>query len=129
MIGSATLAANRAATKLFIDDDPSIIALTPHSRQKSNSGAYMNAPGGHRPVQAFKLIYQSAKGEPDGTSDGAIAKQTVVIVGEHDADIEQGDTFIWPPASGVKWVVTGLHPHNGYEVKADAVAYGKHETP
>lgn len=129
MAGDASLAANRAVTKMFIDDDPSLIALTPNSRQKSNSGAYVTVPQSARRVQLFKLIYQAAKGEPDGTPDGEVAKQEVVIVGEYNAEIEQGDTFMWPPASGVNWVVTGIHPHNGYEVKADAVAYGKHKTP
>lgn len=130
MLGGAdSLAVNRVATRMFIEDDPSLITLTPQSRGKVASGAYDTVPGPPRPPQEFKLIYQAAKGEPDRTTDGSVAKQDVVIVGLHDAEIEHGDTFVWPPASGNKWVVTGIHPHNGYEVKADAVAYGKHHVP
>lgn len=118
------LEVNREITRLFIVDDPSLITLTPSSKEKAPSGGYREVKGEPKPIQMVKIIYQSAKGDADSTSDGAVRKHRVVIVGLYGANIEEGDTFEWPENSGSKWVVTGIHPDNGYEVKADAIAYG-----
>ena len=115
---------NREITRLFIADDPSLITLIPSSKEKTPSGGYREVQGEPKPIQMVKLIYQAAKGDADSTSDGAVRKHSVVIVGLYGANIEEGDTFEWPGNSGSKWVVTGIHPDNGYEVKADAIAYG-----
>lgn len=123
-MNAASLAANQKATKFFIDDDPSTITLYPQERQKMPSGGYKEVVGPPKAPQNVKLIFQTAKGDTDSTSDGSVRKQDVVIVGLHDADISEGDFFYWPFGSPQKWVVTGVHPDNGYEVKADAIAYG-----
>lgn len=115
---------NRHLTKLFVEDDPSFIALTPHHREKAASGGFREVSGPPKATQMVKLIFQETKGSPDETADGAIHKQTVVIVGLYNADIAAGDTFIWPPNSDDHWVISGIHPYNGYELKADAIAYG-----
>lgn len=124
MDADATLAANREATRWFIESDPSVITLTPNGRVKSGNGAYKTQAGEPKPPQTVKIIFQDARGNAIGTSDGAVRKHEVVIVGNYDADIDEGDTFHWPPGDAKKWVVTGIHPDNGYEVKADAVVYG-----
>lgn len=123
-IHGATLAANRVATQLFIESDPSVIAFTPSERVRSQNGSYKVIQGEPKPPQTVKVIFQEARGEAERTSDGQVRKHDVVIVGEYDADIDEGDTFHWPPGESKKWVVKGIHPHNGYEVKADVVAYG-----
>lgn len=120
----ATLAANRVATHLFIESDPSVVVFTPNERVKSPSGAYKSVQGDPKPPQTIKVIFQEARGEAERTSDGQVRKHDVVIVGEYDADIDEGDTFHWPPGDSKKWVVKGVHPFNGYEVKADVVVYG-----
>lgn len=119
-----SLAVNQKLTGIFIEDDPSMIILVPHARVKTPSGSFKNQAGEPRSPQTVKIIYQESKGEADDTSDGAVRKQRIVIVGLHDADIDEGDTFYWPHGGNKKWVVTGIHPPNGYEVKADAVVYG-----
>lgn len=118
------LEVNREITRLFIADDPSLITLTPNSKEKAPSGGYREVKGEPKPIQMVKVIYQAAKGDADSTSDGAVRKHSVIIVGLYGANIEEGDTFEWPGNSGSKWVITGIHPDNGYEVKADAIAYG-----
>lgn len=120
----ASYDANREVTRLFIVDDPSFIQLTPHTRGKTATGGYREVKGEPKPIQMVKIIYQAAKGDADSTSDGAVRKHSVIIVGLYGANIEEGDTFEWPENSGSKWVVTGIHPDNGYEVKADVIAYG-----
>lgn len=120
----ASLAANRVATEWFIQSDPSIVVFTPNERVRSSSGAYRTVQGEPKPPQTVKVIFQEARGEAERTSDGQVRKHDVVIVGEYDADIDEGDTFHWPPGDSKKWVVKGIHPSNGYELKADVVAYG-----
>lgn len=120
----ASLAANRAATRWFIESDPSVVVFTPNERVRSPNGAYKTVQGDPKPPQTVKVIFQEARGEAERTSDGQVRKHDVVVVGEYDADIAEGDTFHWPLGDSKKWVVKGIHPHNGYEVKADVVAYG-----
>lgn len=121
---AASLAANRMATRMFIEDDEAVVTLIPHTRVQTPSGGFKESQGQPKEPQSVKLIYQVAKGEPDGTADGAVSRQSIVLVAAHDADVDQGDIFFWPPGSSYRMVVTGIHPKNGYELKADVVAYG-----
>lgn len=120
----AILAANRQATEWFIKSDPSVIVLTPNDRVKTQNGAYKHEAKEPKPPQTVKIIYQDNRGHSVRNTDGDVRKNAVIIVGKYDADISEGDTFHWPPGDSKKWVVTGIHPDNGYEVKADAYVYG-----
>lgn len=123
-IHAATLAANRAATELFIQSDPSVIVLTPNKRVKTQSGAYRHEAQEPKPPQSVKIVYQDIRGHSMRNDDGDYRKNAVIIVAKYDADIDEGDIFHWPPGDSKKWVVTGIHPFNGYEIKADAYVYG-----
>lgn len=120
----ANLAANQVATELFIKSDPSVITLTPNKRVRTQNGSYRHEAGEPKPPQTVKIIFQDNRGHSEWNTDGEYRKNAVIIVAKHDADIDEGDTFHWPPGDLKKWVVTGIHPSNGYEVKADAYVYG-----
>lgn len=127
MLGNnaAELAVNKQLTRIFIEDDPVTVQLIPHGRHKTASGAYKTVPGIPKPPQTVKLIYQG--GSADGiveTGDGALRKYDFVLLAEYDADVEIGDVFYEEGKPNQKWVVRGLQPFNGYEIKAGIVSYG-----
>lgn len=124
---ASSLAVNQELTRIFIADDPTVIEFITHTRVKAPSGAYslVSDPLMARGPLTVKFVFQG--GTNDGitkTDDGAIRKYDFVVVAEHDADIRIDDVFFEAGKPLQKWVVKGLLPYNGYEVKAGIVSYG-----
>lgn len=120
------LDALRRQTHWFIENDPTPITLIPVQKVEAPGGAWNISELPPRPTQRFKMIFQS--GAADGvvqTADGTNRRFDFVLVGEWDATVHIGDIFVEPEYDDHKWVVQGLHPFNGYEIKAGVVSYGK----
>lgn len=121
----AGLQANRAMTDIFIKTDPESITLIPVAHLvEQPGGGHKKVPGPARPTQTFKMIYPAGDGGGTvTTADGSVKRYDFILLGRHDAEVYVGDK--WTDGRGNSWVVTGLVPYNGYEVKATCTAYGE----
>lgn len=121
------LRVNRQLTHWFIMNDPYPVSLVPRERVRTPTGGFITDDLPPRPQQIVKMIYQM--GATNGvtiTSDGTNRRYDFIILGEWDSTIKVGDFWEQPDREGQFWVVTGLHPYNGYEVKAGVISYGGH---
>lgn len=119
------LVTNRELTHWFIVQDPSPISLIPVEKTRQPGGGFKTDALPPRPEQIMKLIYQG--GSADGivaTADGQSRRYDFILLGEWDATIHIGDFWEDPTRDGQFWVVNGLQPYNGYEVKAGVSSYG-----
>ena len=117
------LVTNRNLTHWFITQDPTNITFIPREEVKSGSGGKTWQDLPPRPEQTVKLIYPF--GQSDGavpTIDGQERKYAFIVVGEWNATIHTND--FWEDPDGQFWIVTGLSPYNGYEVKAMISSFG-----
>lgn len=121
----AGLETNRLLTDVFIRMDPEFIVLIPIATHlEQPGGGHKKVAGPPRPAQTFKMIYPAGdSGGTVTTTDASLKKYDFILLGRHDAQVFIGDA--WQDAKGNSWVVTGLAPYNGYEVKATCVAYGE----
>lgn len=120
----ANLQILRDSTKWFIEQDPTMLVLTPKSgsgASRGPGGGFIKAAGTPRQAQLLKLIWQGGEGSSSGEG-GKTSIYDYVIVGLHDALIEVGDTF---KIGTNLFVVESMAPDNGYEKKAFAVSHGK----
>lgn len=115
----------RRQTHWFIEDDPTDIILVPQIRTQAPGGGFNMSDGAPRAVQTFKLIYQSGSDGVVQTTDGQNMRYDFILLGEWDATVQQGDVWAEPENENQKYVVQGLLPYNGYEVKAAVVSFGK----
>jgi hypothetical protein len=110
---------HRKGTKRFIGADPTTIVLSKPGGSIVD-GTYRSGVGVARNPQQFKLIWSDQSGIvrelPDGTR-----RFDFVLLGEHDAIVEIGDTF---DIGTNKYVVTYIYPYNDYEVKAGGISHG-----
>lgn len=108
----------RAGTKAFIEDDPVEVALTPTNAMAVEvpGGGYDYSPMAQRPLQKFKLINQTGDSSAKTESESGIASgnREYVMLGEHDAIAEVGDTW---NDGGNRYTVVELLVENGYERK------------
>lgn len=121
---NGALLVNRSLTNLFIEFDPTDVVLIPQQRVKTPSGGYKMGQLPPRPSQRVKMIY------PVGQSDGAIPnvdgqerRYDFIMVAPWNATVKKDD--FWEDSSGQFWIVTGVSPYNGYEVKAMVTSYGE----
>lgn len=119
------LAELRRQTHWFIENDPTPISLVPVAKQAAPGGGWNVSPLAPRSTQRFKLIPQSTADGVVQTADGTSRRFDYILLGEWNAIVAIGDMFTEPEHSGQKWVVQGLLPYNGYEIKAGIVSYGK----
>lgn len=121
--GMVGLELNRELTHWFIMQDPTQVQLTPRERVTAGNGGFTVSELPPRPQQIVKLIFTA--GNSDGivpSTDGRQRKFDFVLVAEWNATIKTDD--YWIDSEDQVWVVTGVSPYNGYEVKADVTCYG-----
>lgn len=118
------LTEQRAITFWFIETDPTDIVLIPQVRTKQPSGGHKLAQLPPRPSQRVKMIYPA--GQSDGavvTLDGQERRYDFIIVANWNATVKKDD--FWEDSQNQFWIVTGVSPYNGYEVKALVNSYGE----
>lgn len=119
------IAALRAGTVAFINQDPTVISLTPRVETKQASGASVWTDGTPREPQTFKLISQgfTAHGaKRTVTLSGTERTIDYVLMGTWDAVVEVGDH--WTDDNGRRFTVISLDDGHGYELKANVEAHG-----
>lgn len=123
---SRELFEQRRLTLWFIAQDPTDIVLTPRSKVRTPSGAYMAADGATRPLQTVKFIYGGSTGSGRAgiveAGDGRERMFSYTIVGNFDAVFGIGDHFV--DARGNHWEIEEIMPDNGYEQRANLRSYG-----
>lgn len=127
---SSTLetAIHRNGTKRFINADPTLITLKPKNATAIIDGTLKSlGPSAVRNPQKFKIIYAGDTGivREIGEDQGGARRFDFIIVGEHDAVVEVGDTF---NLGTNKYVIEYVFPFNDYEVKAGGVSHGNQPT-
>jgi hypothetical protein len=128
LTSSLELAIHRNGTKRFIDADPTLITLSPANQTAIVDGTRKSiGPSVVRNPQKFKIIYAGDTGIVREISDGqaGVRRFDFIIVGEHDAIVEVGDSFT---LGQNKYVVEYVFPFNDYEVKAGGVSHGNQPT-
>lgn len=121
--GEVGLEIQRELTHWFIMQDPTSVQLIPRARVKGNNGSISMTDGTPRPPQIVKMIFTAGSSDGIVQSEGGQDRQyDFIVVGEWNSVIEMDDYWIDP--SGQKYVVSGVSPSNGYEVKANIKSFG-----
>lgn len=115
----------RRQTHWFIENDPTPISLIPVEKVAASGGGWNISELDPRPSQRFKLIFQSGSDGVVQATDGVNRRYDFILLGEWDAIVDIGDMFVEPAYGNQKWIVQGLQPYNGYQIKAGIVSYGK----
>lgn len=111
-------------THWFIMQDPTDVVLIPQAMPRTDNGGTSRQLGAARDPQTVKFVFQL--GDSDGVNesqDGQERKYPYIMVMEWDAVVAINDQ--WHDPSGQFWIVKGLSPYNGYEVKAEIMSFGK----
>lgn len=111
----------RRATTAFIAARPSLIALRPRAKVKSGSGVRWTDLAA-RPAQVVRLIEVTAGAGPIRTADGAQNQDAFQLLVEWDGSVGPND--YWVDSDGIRWEVTDILPHNGYEIRAEVTRLG-----
>ena len=82
----------RKQTREFIDENPTSIALTRSTRVSDNAGGFRTTTETLEP-QAVRIIEQPATSVESRTVSGEVLKPDFVVIGEHDLDIREGDSW------------------------------------
>jgi hypothetical protein len=116
----------RYTTRWFIIDTATIAGPVNIALRRQVA---VDKPGGGRdfttvtiPSQVFRLTNQTTS---DGlgyssNDDGQVRSDNYVLIGAYDADVQENDT--WQDKTG-QWKVMGLQPNNGYETRANVIAF------
>jgi len=118
------LAELRRNTWWFIDDSPSMIRLIPYKEVERPGGTHEWVPQKPRKPQEFRLIPGGAN-VSDGIEpmEGAdISKWLYHLVGQHDCEMEIGDTWVW---KNIQYRIIALLPEVNWERRAIVTTYGK----
>ena len=114
----------RKQTKHFIDDNPVTVTLNrPGSKSSDGAGGFVVAMGSDLDPQVMRLITMNQSGEAVSRSslDGTIVQPNYVLLGEYDADINEGDTF---QMQGLEARVVYVRADRRYETWADVYRHG-----
>lgn len=118
----------RRNTLMFIDADPSEIALIPQQQTRLPSGGLHFTDLPARAVQTFRLIPMSHTEHPIAStttsvsgSAGVQRRHDFTLLGTWDSTMAIRDT--WEDEEGNRWVIDALVPYNSYERKALILKY------
>lgn len=117
------LAVMRKQTSMFIKENPvDIVIQRGGTRTSDGAGGWVTSPGGAIPSQRVRLIPQQRGGALQSTNvDGERIQPEFVLIGEHDADVQTGDTFIM---GGREYDITYVRIDHDYETWGEVVFRG-----
>lgn len=112
-------------TRMFIDQRPSSITLTPMERKRKTGGGYEEVVKTPRPSQIFRIIETSMIGDDQHLqqSEGTVRRQPSWLLGMPDAEVELDD--FWNDSNGRRWRVAEVIRDNGYETRAVVEEVGR----
>jgi hypothetical protein len=108
----------RRLTTAFIQTQPVTIVLVPHTNVRTGAGGTKLVEGVPRSAQTMRLI---EPGEPDVIrleQDGQEERSIFELLGEWDAELAVGDTFVVDEA---EWTIIQTFFYNGYSRRAQVV--------
>lgn len=114
----------RVLTAAFIKGDQTMVSLVPIRRIANGAGGWVESNDPPRIAQAMRVIPTNFV---PGTStiDGEVSDPEFVLLGAYDADMEDGDKFLF---KGSMLQVTSVDSKRDYETRG-AVAYRGPATP
>lgn len=118
---SAEIRAQRKITAAFIATQPVEIALRPRTKVKKATGGYDWEEGDERDPQVLRLIEPPRPNDPVRTADGEQHDVEFILLGAHDAVIEEYDTF---DHAGKPWTIVQIYHDNGWERRAAVARHG-----
>lgn len=110
----------RVNTRAFVNAASVIVVLHPNGRIPDGAGGFILSGGADRPAQELRLLPQNV-GTVVTTADGVERTSEYVLLGNYDAEMEVGDTFL---VDGVKYEIASIFPFNAYERKARVIQHG-----
>jgi hypothetical protein len=111
----------RRTTERFIAARPSLLSLIPRAEVKSGSGVrWTNLAA--RASQVCRLIEVAAGAGPIRTADGSQQQDSFQLLLPWDGSVGRHD--YWTDSDGIRWEVTDILPHNGYEIRAEVTRFG-----
>lgn len=112
----------RETTRNFINAFPTPIALTRHTRSASGTGGFETTATQQLAEQDFALLGSQSQTAPQArTEQGEITQLRIFMLGLHDADIQEGDTFTLTSGS---YRVEFVHPDRSYRTFIEVVYEG-----
>lgn len=118
---SKELDIQRLTTLRFIAARPSLLSLIPRAEVRKGSGV-STVSLTPRAAQVGRLIEVSATGGPLRTDDGSQNKDSFELLLPWDGSV--GKLDYWVDNDGIRWEVTDILPHNGYEIRAEVTRFG-----
>lgn len=107
----------RRLTKVYIEYDPTMIALIPTVKTRTISAGFTESDGTPRAPQTFKRIAVGAfTAAPRVTIAGVERIVDYVLMGAYDSIVEPGD--YWIDGNGDRYNVIAIEAGHGYEKKA-----------
>lgn len=127
MLSPIELRVERRNTTAYIARAPITVTLVKSSKVRQAGGGWKYVDGDPKAPQTVTLILQTAGAlsndvAPLAAGDGRNLTLNYIMVGEWNADIEEGDKFT---LNGREARVQYLLPYNGYEVRAAVVTGGE----
>lgn len=116
---------NRQNTRYFIAARPSVIILTPQTREDTPSGGFKFVDGVPRLAQEMRIIEIGLnQAVPVLTlQDGKQRDAEFLLLGNFDAIVEIDD--YWVADDGREWIIGDVIRSNDYEVRALVAERGR----
>lgn len=116
------LLVNKINTAVYIDSDPTDIAMIPRTREGDGAGGFRWVTGAPLAVQRIRVVTSSAlSGTVRRTVDGESVQPDLLVVATFDALVERG--YLLPLADDVYEVVF-IQPDMRYEKLVEVIRRG-----
>lgn len=122
MIDIGELMAQRNLTKYFIAADPISLVLTRTPKVSDGAGGLKNGTPVALTAQTVRLIPLQDATQQRTTADGKQVLPQYMLMGEYNADIARGDTFV---IAGRRYEVVFVLQNKQYEVKSEVYYRGE----
>jgi hypothetical protein len=124
-VNEVELAVQRTLTHEFILSLPTTITLQPRVKTRQPSGGFIWQDGAPRAPQVMRLCepstIQRTAPEPITTGDGVQREIVFMLLGEHDAVMEEGD---WFEHGGHRWEIVQVAHPLPWEMRASVARHG-----
>ena len=116
---------HRLNTEAFISQKPTVVTLTPQTKQETASGGYKLVPGVTKSAQTVRVIELGMNQSPPIliNTDGKQRVAEFWLLGAFNSDIQIND--YWVAEDGREWVVGDVVRSNQYEVRGLVTERGK----
>ncbi len=121
-ISPVELSVQRALTKAFIRADEKEVVLSRRARVDDGAGGIVLGDAVPLAPQLLRLIPLGDGAQERLTADGKSVTPSYMLMGEHTADMQRGDTFT---VNGRRYELVFVNENRQYEIKAEVVYRGE----